>query len=63
MMRTLDRRLFGTPLDGPDGSLGVRKLAVVVAVLLLVGGTAIFVAQRYITTNECHARSHAYFQH
>jgi len=52
MMHTLNRRLFGTPLDGPDGSLGARKLAVVVAVLLLVGGTAIFVGQRYIATND-----------
>jgi hypothetical protein len=51
-MQNLNSRVLGTPLDGADGSLGAKRLAIIVAVILLVGGVAIFAGQRYITTND-----------
>jgi hypothetical protein len=44
----LNRQVLRTPLDGTDGRIGARKLAVLVVVLILVGAAGIFMVQRYI---------------
>lgn len=45
----LNQRLFGASLDGADGALYAKRLAVVVAVSLAVGAAAIFFVQRYVS--------------
>jgi len=48
----LTKRLFGSSLDRPDGSLGLRRLAALVAVLLVVGAAVIFLARNFIVYNS-----------
>lgn len=45
-------RLFGTPLDRADGTLGLKRLAAIAAVLLVVGGLGIFLARNYLVYNR-----------
>jgi uncharacterized cupredoxin-like copper-binding protein len=48
----LGKTVVSTPLDSKDGALGFKRLAALVAIILVVGGSVIFGVQHYITTNE-----------
>jgi hypothetical protein len=47
-MGMLRKRVLSTPLDRPDGALGPKRLAILVALVLVVGTVGIFLVQNYI---------------
>lgn len=48
----LNRKVISTPLDGAEGALGPKKLAILVVVLLVVGAAAIFLVQNILASNN-----------
>lgn len=52
MSSFLKRRVIATPLDRAEGAIGPKRLAILVAVLLVVGAAIIFLAQHYIASND-----------
>lgn len=48
----LNKKVISTPLDGAEGALGPRKLAILVLVLLVVGAAAIFLVQNILAGND-----------
>jgi hypothetical protein len=52
MSGLLTKRIASTPLDGADGALGPKRLAIIVVTLLVVGAIAIFLVQTIISSNN-----------
>lgn len=52
MSGLLSKKVVSKPLDGAEGALGPRKLAILVVVLLVVGALVIFLVQGMIASNN-----------
>jgi len=48
----LSKKIVSTPLDGAEGALGPKRLAIIVVVLLVVGALVIFLVQGMIAAND-----------
>jgi hypothetical protein len=48
----LTKKVISTPLDGAEGALGPKKLAILVVVLLVVGALVIFLVQNILASNN-----------
>lgn len=46
------KRILATKWDRPDGSWGARRLAILIAAIVVVGALAIFIVQHYIASAD-----------
>ncbi len=52
MSGLLGKKVVSTPLDGAEGALGPKRLAILVVVLLVVGAIVILLVQNVLASND-----------